>query len=52
MNNVIKDIEIIHSIPTINDYLNLRKISGLSEKTVEAAEIGLKKFTIFCNYIS
>ena len=42
MNNVIKDIEIIHSIPTINDYLNLRKISGLSEKTVEAAEIGLK----------
>jgi ribosomal protein S18 acetylase RimI-like enzyme len=42
MNNIIKDIEIKHSTPSIEDYLNLRKISGLGEKSIEAAEKGLK----------
>jgi ribosomal protein S18 acetylase RimI-like enzyme len=34
--------EIVHEIPTIQDYLRLRKESGLSEKSIEAAERGLK----------
>ncbi|WP_291578808.1 GNAT family N-acetyltransferase [Clostridium sp. UBA6640] len=42
MNNIIKDIEIKHNAPSIEGYLNLRKVSGLGEKTVEAAEKGLK----------
>jgi ribosomal protein S18 acetylase RimI-like enzyme len=33
---------IIHHIPAVQDYLRLRKESGLSEKSMEAAERGLK----------
>ncbi|MBA2872414.1 ribosomal protein S18 acetylase RimI-like enzyme [Anoxybacillus calidus] len=34
--------EIVHEVPTVQDYLRLRKESGLSEKSIEAAERGLK----------
>jgi ribosomal protein S18 acetylase RimI-like enzyme len=36
------NIIIQRSVPSLEDYLRLREITGLSEKTVEAANIGLK----------
>jgi ribosomal protein S18 acetylase RimI-like enzyme len=40
MNNL--QYTIVHEVPTVQDYLRLRKESGLSEKSMEAAERGLK----------
>lgn len=34
-------IEIKHEPPTVEDYRNLRKIAGLSEKSRKAAEKGI-----------
>jgi GNAT superfamily N-acetyltransferase len=35
-------VQIVLEAPTIQDYLKLRRVSGLRERTTQAAEIGLK----------
>ena len=36
-----QDVELLHRFPDVDDYLRLRKLSGLSEKSREAAAKGL-----------